>query len=72
MHTQHADDHGPWYTGPAKMACTCSLVKTELNDFVPASGPPAALEGVLQDELRHLRRLAAPSLTAHYNYLGCN
>ena len=44
------------------------MIMTELND-VPALGAPAALEGVFQDELGHLRRLAAARLAAYHHDL---
>ena len=44
------------------------MIMTELN-VVPALGAPAALEGVFQDELGHLRRLAAARLAAYHHDL---
>ena len=41
---------------------------TQMNG-VPAAGPPAALEGVLQDELRHLRRLAGARVARYEGHL---
>ena len=41
---------------------------TELN-ILPALGAPATLQSIFQDELRHLRRLAAARLAADHNDL---